>query len=108
MNVLGMGNMPLVCRADHEVARLIKPAAHQPAYISVPREARVEWPRQYDMKRTTVYCQECEAWFSADSFDLARSFQVVVRDEWPGYRLRPGPDMTGVSPCGPGRSGSPQ
>jgi hypothetical protein len=70
--------LKLLCKEKHCVARLIKPAGHQPTYIQVPGNAQGEWPRGEDNKRTAAYCSDCGKWFSTDSFQLARSMSVLV------------------------------
>ena len=50
--VAGIGVLKLLCKEKHCVARLIKPAGHQPTYIHVPGKAQEEWPREEDNKRT--------------------------------------------------------
>lgn len=76
--VVGIGVLKLLCKEKHCVARLIKPAGHQPTYIQVPGKAQEEWPREQDNKRTAAYCSDCGKWFSTDSFQLARSMSVLV------------------------------
>jgi hypothetical protein len=76
--VVGIGVLKLLCKEKHCVARLIKPAGHQPTYIQVPGKAQEEWPREEDNKRTAAYCSDCGKWFSTDSFQLARSMSVLV------------------------------
>jgi nitroreductase len=77
----GLGVIHLLCPAEHELARLIKPAAHLSIQISVPGEEHADWPREEDMKTTAAYCSTCAARFSGDSWALFAAMASLARDE---------------------------
>lgn len=81
MSDAGIGDCNLLCQEAHSIGRLTKTAAHQPIQIALPGHAHEGWPREGDIERTSVYCQQCAEWYGADTRLLRSKFDELVRDE---------------------------